>query len=394
MSSKLFIVSTVLILCLIHAINCHDDDALTYVQKRAIIDEIKASTSTPTWITPDRLLDRAVCQSPVCADSSASAKASTVGLMIILCGTGQPLDSRRGRACTAIRAGDEYMVFDIGMGSEVCLSTFNRTDLSLKVTKIFITHYHSDHTGGIPNFLTFGWLTRGFKVDLYGPNFDIMKNFTEGMRKFYVVDALQRETNANYATKTCAPIFHSPAEANLSPVKYDTLQFNSKPYTAPVNDSKTRVLVYQNISSGLKVEAFRVDHHIANPAVGYRVTYKGKVVVISGDTIGYPLSKAVYNAAVNADVLVHEIINQTYVTKVLAKNAQDEFFRDCQLLKSHSTIQQVALLAKAANVQQLVATHIVPSPITDQQNQLIENEIKSTYKGKILIGNDYDYLLI
>ncbi|CAF4694920.1 unnamed protein product, partial [Didymodactylos carnosus] len=111
----------------------------------------------------------------------------------------------------------------------------------------------------------------------------------------YVVDALQRETNANYATKTCAPIFHSPAEANLSPVKYDTLQFNSKPYTAPVNDSKTRVLVYQNISSGLKVEAFRVDHHIANPAVGYRVTYKGKVVVISGDTIGYPLSKAVYN---------------------------------------------------------------------------------------------------
>ncbi|CAF4433030.1 unnamed protein product [Didymodactylos carnosus] len=341
-----------------------------------------------------RLLSRAVCQSPVCSDSNATAKASTVGLTIMFCGTGQPLDSRRGRACTAVRAGDEYMVFDIGMGSEVCLSTFNWTDLSLKVTKIFLTHYHSDHTGGVPNFLTFGWLDRGFKVDLYGPDFDIMANFTEGMRKFYVVDALQRETNSFYANKTCAPAFHSPAEPNLSPTKYDTLQFNSKPYNSPKFDNKTRVMVYQNTSSGLKVEAFRVDHHIANPAVGYRITYKGKVVVISGDTVGYPVSTAVFNAAQNVDILVHEIINKTYVTKVLATTPEDEFFRNCQLLKSHSTIDQVATVAKAANVKQLIATHIVPSPVTDEQSALIKQQIAKTYKGNILISNDYDYFLL
>jgi ribonuclease Z len=330
----------------------------------------------------------------VCTHEAAVANASTVGLTIILCGTGQPLDSNRGRACTAIRAGDEYLVFDVGMGAEVCLSTFNGTDLSLRVTKLFITHYHSDHTGGIPNFLTFGWRTRGFKVDLYGPDYAIMKNFTEGMRKMYVVDALQRETNSNFATNTCAPIFHSPDEPNLSPIKYDTLQFNSVPFVTPPFDNQTRVVVYFNSTSCLLVEAFRVDHHIANPAVGYRVTYKGKVVVISGDTVGYPVSNAVLNAAKNADVLVHEIINSTYVTDVLAHTPAEEFFRSCQLLQSHSTIAQVANVALLANVTQLIATHIVPTPFTTAEETLMSDAIKTIYNGPVLIANDYDYVII
>ncbi|CAF1269089.1 unnamed protein product [Didymodactylos carnosus] len=391
MPSKLFI-GTVLILCLIHAIHCHDDDELTHEKRRELIEQIKKSKSPPSWLDPRRFLERAVCQSDVCDNSSVKAKASTVGLTIILCGTGQPLDSRRGRACTAIRAGDEYMVFDVGMGSEICLSTFNRTDLSIKVRKIFLTHYHSDHTGGLPNFLTFGWLNRGYKIDLYGPDGVIMQNLTEGMRKFYVVDALQRETNSNYTTRTCAPIFHLPNEPNLSPVQFDTLQFNSVPYNTPPFDNKTRVLVYKNTTSGLTVESFRVYHHIANPAVGYRVTYKGKVIVISGDTVGYPVSKAVFNAAQNADVLVHEVINKTYVTKQLANTPAEEFFRSCQLLQSHSTIDQVANVAKAANVKQLILTHIVPSPITTEEETMLKQKIQKKYKGKVLVGNDYDYL--
>jgi len=247
---------------------------------------------------------------------------------------------------------------------------------------------------GYQIFLTFGWLTRGFKVDVYGPDAIIMQNFTEGMRKFYVVDALQRETNANFTTMTCAPIFHLPNEPNLSPVQFDTLQFNSVPYDTPPFDNKTRVMVYQNATSNLTVEAFRVYHHIANPAVGYRVTYKGKVVVISGDTVGYPVSTAVLNAAKNADVLVHEVINKTFVTKVVAQTPAEEFFRSCQLLQSHSTINQVATVAKLANVKQLILTHIVPSPVTTTQENLMKAQIAKIYHGPVLVGNDYDYVLL
>lgn len=209
-------VITILIISLTHTINCHVhhhvNNELAYKQRQDSIKELKATGEVPSWMNPDRLLEGAVCQSAKCKHDGASANASTVGLMVILCGTGTPLPNTRGRACTAIRAGDEYLVFDIGMGAELCLNAFNGTNLAVSVRKVFLTHYHSDHTGGLPNFLTFGWGARSYNIDVYGPDFDLMENFTQGMRHFYAVDALQRELNVSYITKTCEPIFHSPKE--------------------------------------------------------------------------------------------------------------------------------------------------------------------------------------
>jgi len=54
----------------------------------------------------------------------------------------------------------------------------------------------------------------------------------------------------------------------------------------------------------------------------------------------------------------------------------------------------VAAVANATNVKQLITTHIVPSPVTDAQSQLIAAQIKPTYSGTILIANDYDYVLL
>ena len=398
MSSKLLITITVLILLLTQTINGHDhhhvNNELAYKQRQDLIKELKASGEVPSWMNPERLLQGAVCQSPECIHKSKSSNASPVGLMVILCGTGTPLPNTRGRACTAIRAGDEYLVFDIGMGAELCLNSFNGTNLAVLVTKIFLTHYHSDHTGGLPNFLTFGWGARPYNIDVYGPNFALMQNFTQGMRHFYAVDALQRELNVSYVTKTCEPIFHSPKERHLSPKKYDTLLFNSKPFKAPPMDDRTRLLIYKNPSTGLRVEAFRVNHHIANPAVGYRITYKGKVVVISGDTIGYPISTAVYNAAKNADVLVHEVLNTTFINKVFATTPTQLYTDDCRIVRSHSSIEQVANVAQAANVSNLILTHIIPPPLTNRDSQNIKDQIKKVYKRFVLVGNDYDYFLL
>src|SRR5712692_4623966 len=55
--------------------------------------------------------------------------------------------------------------------------------------------------------------------------------------------------------------------------------------------------------SGLKVTAFTVDHAPVAPAYGYRFDYKGRSVVISGDTVKCANLVAV---AKGADVLIHE----------------------------------------------------------------------------------------
>lgn len=397
MLSKLFITSTILILWLVCIINCHDhneNDEHAYETRKRLVREIKESGETPEWMNPERLLNAAVCQSPVCHDSHPSKKATTVGLEVILCGSGTPLPNTRARASTAIRAGDEYLVFDVGMGAELCLNAFRGENLVTKTRRIFLTHFHSDHTGGLPNFLTFGWNARPFFVDLYGPGLDIMANFTEGMRKFYAVDALQRELNVSRSQNICQPIFHSPSEPDLSPEKYDTLLFNSKPFVPPPMDDNTRTLLYTNTLGDLTVEAFRVPHHIANPAVGYRVTYKGKVVVISGDTVGYNVTKAVYNAAKNADILVHEMMNATFVKKVFATNPDSRFNANCRIVQSHSTIEQVAHVARDANVKHLIATHIIPPPVTKKDAESLKASLKQIYKGSVLIANDFDYFLL
>lgn len=395
--AQLLMISIILILSLVSSMNSHDhneNDEHAHENRRRLASEMMKSGETPEWMSRQRLLTGAVCQSPVCHDSDPAEKKSTVGLEVILCGSGTPLPNTRARASTAIRAGDEYLIFDVGMGAELCLNAFRGENLAVKTKKIFLTHYHSDHTGGLPNFLTFGWNARPFYVDLYGPGIDIMANFSQGMRHFYAVDALQRELIVNRTENICEPVFHSPSEPNLSPEKYDTLLFNPKPFVPPPMDDKTRYVLYKNPVTNLTVEVFRVPHHIADPAVGYRITYKGKVVVISGDTIGYNQTKAVYNAAKNADILVHEMMNATFVQKFFGTNPDTRFASNCRIAQSHSTIGQVAAVARDAKVKVLIATHIIPPPITNQDAKLLKQKIQRTYKGPILIANDFDYFLI
>src|SRR5262249_3858829 len=56
---------------------------------------------------------------------------------------------------------------------------------------------------------------------------------------------------------------------------------------------------------GVKVTAFEVDHGDAiKPAYGYRIDYKGRSVLISGDT---RLNKNVIKYGAGVDLLVHEV---------------------------------------------------------------------------------------
>jgi ribonuclease Z len=57
---------------------------------------------------------------------------------------------------------------------------------------------------------------------------------------------------------------------------------------------------------GVTVTAFLVDHGPVQPAFGYRIEYRGRSVVLSGDT---RVSENLVRHAQGADVLVHEVID-------------------------------------------------------------------------------------
>lgn len=67
-------------------------------------------------------------------------------------------------------------------------------------------------------------------------------------------------------------------------------------FVPPSDDSA--VVIYEE--DGVTVKAFRVSHEPIDPAVGYRIEFAGKVVVISGDTVR---TTSLLEHSQNADLL-------------------------------------------------------------------------------------------
>jgi ribonuclease Z len=128
---------------------------------------------------------------------------------------------------------------------------------------------------------------------------------------------------------------------------------------------------------GLKIKAFLVSHDPAEPAYGYRVTYKGRSAVVSGDT------RKVQNMvrfSRDADVLVHEALNPQMVELAAALDKaghvrQAEMTRDT--LDYHTSPVEAAGIANEANVKLLVLTHVVPALPTALMRQMFLRDVKA-----------------
>ena len=110
---------------------------------------------------------------------------------------------------------------------------------------------------------------------------------------------------------------------------------------------------------GLTVTAIVVHHNPVTPAYGYRFDYKGRSVVVSGDTIKWPPLAA---AAKGADVLLHEAQNSD-MTKQMSQGLQmmgnprmSSIMADT--LTYHTTPVEAADIARMAGVKRLVLYHL------------------------------------
>src|ERR1051326_861779 len=88
---------------------------------------------------------------------SGSADAGQSDFRVTLIGSGNPVpEANRFGPATLVEAGDQKLLFDAGRGATIRLWQL-KIPFS-KISPLFLTHFHSDHTVGIPDLWLTGWL--------------------------------------------------------------------------------------------------------------------------------------------------------------------------------------------------------------------------------------------
>ncbi|WP_446653997.1 MBL fold metallo-hydrolase [Blastomonas sp.] len=287
------------------------------------------------------------------------------GLHVILCGTGSPLpDPDRSGPCTLVLAGKQLFLVDAGSGAGRRIGEIGvplgRVDATL------LTHFHSDHIDGLGEVLMLRWAASGRKqpMPVYGP---------QGVER--VVSGFDTAYTADYGYR----IAHHGADIMpRSGAGARALTINSVADPLPVYNR-----------GGVKISAFRVKHDPVEPALGYRFEYKGRSVVISGDTA--PTSTVV-RACNGCDVLVHEVLNPAMVGRISESAAARGDRRIAKIMSDipgyHSSPVAVAGIARTGKARMLVFTHIVPRMPSRLLHPYFLRGVAKAYPGKVVMGED------
>ncbi|AQA19289.1 ribonuclease Z [Halioglobus japonicus] len=288
------------------------------------------------------------------------------GLHLTLCGAGGPMPAPKASGpCVAVVAGEQFFVVDTGTDGPRNLGRMNYPIGDLD--GVFITHFHSDHIDGLGELSTLRWAAgdNTSPLPVYGPTG--VEKVVEAFNAAYSQDFVYRHEHHG---DTVAPM----SGAGMTAIAFDV----------PAKDELT--VVYEK--DGLKVEMLVVDHFPIDPAVGYRFSYKGRTLLISGDTTKQANLQAFSEGI---DLLVHEALAPNLLLRMnaAAKKIGNPIMAKItyDVLDYHTSPVEAAEIARDAKVGHLLYYHIVPPMVIPGQDALFLDGAEDIFPA-YTIGQD------
>lgn len=263
---------------------------------------------------------------------------------IIFLGTSSAVHSKeRNHPSIALKAFGDIILFDCGEGTQRQI-LFTKVS-PMKISKIFITHYHGDHILGLPGLLqSMSLHGRESKLTIYGPHgLNNIKNAIYSLGycaidfpvEFVEIDSGIIEETDEYVI-TAQRVRH-----NVPTLAY-SIEEKKKPRFLREKAIELGVPVgpaFGRLHNGEEVEVngkiIKPEQVLGKPRKGIKITY-------SGDT--RPCEEII-SLAQDSTILIHE---STFINKDNT-NAEEH---------AHSTSIDAAYTAKYSNSKELILTHI------------------------------------
>jgi ribonuclease BN (tRNA processing enzyme) len=211
--------------------------------------------------------------------AAPGARARAPHTQVVLLGTGTPNDDpNRWGPAVAVIVDDQVYLVDAGVGVVRRAAAARAAGVTaLKVTslsRVFLTHLHSDHTLGLPDLMFSPWvLERKTPLDVYGPK----------------------------GTADMTAHIEAAWQDDIAVRLYGLAPQHTRNYRAVVHEIGPG-LIFQD--SKVTVTAIAVTHGSWPDAFAFQFQTPDRRIVISGDTVP---SDAVAAACDGCDLLIHEV---------------------------------------------------------------------------------------
>jgi ribonuclease BN (tRNA processing enzyme) len=320
------------------------------------------------------------------ADSQLAVNKVKGPLSVMVLGSGGPVAYSAGRASAGYLIfvdGQPKILMDAGGGTyqRVAASGTNIKDLDI----VLLSHLHIDHTSDLSAIIKTAYFhNRGYNLAhnafppgrtapfrIFGPGengktfpavLKAKKNTTQYPATSEYIDA---HYDLNHGVERYLNVFSRAISGGI--FKYEVTDVDPQwasytPHTLIDED-------------GLTIKAVGV-HHGPVPALGYRIEYKGKSIVFSGDTNSQ--GDNMIGLAQDADLLIYD----TAIMDDQPSGPNDGVF-----FALHTPPTRLGEVAAAAKPEHLLLSHITPvtDPNLDQVKRIIHQQ---GYRGHVSAAHD------
>lgn len=274
-----------------------------------------------------------------------------------------PTPDRNPSSILVNREGD-MILFDCGEGTQ---QQMMRAKTGMKLSSIYITHFHADHFLGIPGLIqTMSFNGRKEPLDIYGPAWT--KQFTHlliqlGYYKLgFDIAAHELEDGeiidrGDYFIKALGTDHGIPSLGYALEEKRRKGRFNKeKAIELGIPEGR----LFSRLQNG---ESIHIDGRVIHPSQVMGKSRRGRKMIYSGDTRP---CKNIEAESKGADLLIHD-------------STLSEDLKDWAIETKHSTSAEAARIARDANVRQLILTHI--SSRYSEKRDVLLDEAKRIFEN-------------